>query len=235
LRSPPAQTKATLFERCSMGSSSSAPAPTGGIPTGPPGDRLPPEDVLRLRVKAEIRKRLRALRKTTPLAACADRSQRIVRALEGMAPLREARKVALFWPIEEKHEVDLRPLDASLRGRGVRVAYPTILESGEMIFRTVSSLDELSPHALGFQAPPEGEPERDVDLVVVPAIALDPAGYRIGYGGGFYDRALPSLHATRVGVAYEFQLIPEVPRTPRDVPVDWIVTDHRVLQASPDG
>src|SRR5580700_9377105 len=97
-------------------------------------NRLPPDDVLRQRVKAEIRKRLRGLRKTTPLAACSERSALIVERLEGLDALRTAKSVALFWPIEDRHEVDLRDLDARLRARGVRVAYPTILETHEMIF-----------------------------------------------------------------------------------------------------
>ena len=65
------------------------------------------------RAKAELRKRLRALRATTPESACAERSARIVTALESMPELVSAKRVALFWPIVARHEVDLRPLDAS--------------------------------------------------------------------------------------------------------------------------
>jgi 5-formyltetrahydrofolate cyclo-ligase len=197
---------------------------------------LPPDDVLRLRVKAEIRKRLRGLRKTTPSSACAERSTRIVEHLAGLEPIRVARTVALFWPIEEKHEVDLRPLDASLRARAVRVAYPTVLESGEMVFRFVSDPGSMEDHPLGFRAPSDASARADqLDVIVVPAIALDPTGQRIGYGAGFYDRALAShSRATTVGVVYDFQLIPEVAATSADVPVHWVVTDRRTLRSSAD-
>jgi 5-formyltetrahydrofolate cyclo-ligase len=197
---------------------------------------LPPEEVLRARVKAELRKRLRGLRKTTPRVACAERSARIVEQLAGLEPVRNARTLALFWPIEDKHEVDLRPLDASLRARGVRVAYPVVLESGEMIFRFVDDPAGMVEHALGFLAPSDDSPTADaLDVIVVPAIALDPTGQRIGYGAGFYDRALASHPgAATVGVAYDFQLVPEVAATSGDVPVQWVVTDRRVLRASPD-
>ena len=87
---------------------------------------LASEDVIRRRVKAEIRKRMRGLRKTTPASACAERSRLLVLELEKHPDIVRARSVALFWPIEDKHEVDLRPLDASLRARGVRLYYPAI-------------------------------------------------------------------------------------------------------------
>jgi 5-formyltetrahydrofolate cyclo-ligase len=194
-----------------------------------------------MRVKVEIRKRLRGLRKTTPLSACAERSSRIVDHLDALPAFRAAKAVALFWPIEERHEVDLRILDARLRARGVKVAYPAVLASGEMVFGFVDDIASMRPHALGFQEPSleEKEPPAspasvlDLDAIVVPAIAIDPTGQRIGYGAGHYDRALPAYaRATTFGVAYDFQLIPEVPAMEGDVPVHWIVTDRRVLEAS---
>ncbi len=195
--------------------------------------RLPPEDILRVRAKAEIRKRLRALRKTTPLAACAARSGRIVANLLGLALVAGARDVALFWPIEEKHEVDLRPLDVELRAQGKRVYYPTILSSGEMVFGRVDDPARMIDHPLGFRAPDEGEPRaEDLDVIVVPALAIDASGHRIGYGAGYYDRALATTRrAVTVGVAYDFQLVPEVPASRDDVPVAWVVTDRRVFRA----
>lgn len=194
-------------------------------------------------MKVEIRKRLRGLRKTVPLIACAERSARIVEHLDAIPAFLTARTVALFWPIEERHEVDLRALDARLRARGVKVAYPGVFASGEMFFRFVDDLDSMQPHPLGFQGPSVGEIEShstlqnapDLDVIVVPAVALDPTGQRIGYGAGHYDRALRFYaKAMTFGVAYDFQLIPEVPATEGDVPVQWIVTDRRVLEASPD-
>jgi 5-formyltetrahydrofolate cyclo-ligase len=194
-----------------------------------------------MRVKVEIRKRLRGLRKTTPLSACAERSSRIVDHLDALPAFRAAKAVSLFWPIEERHEVDLRILDARLRARGVKVAYPAVLASGEMVFGFVDDIASMRPHALGFQEPSleETEPPAslasvlDLDAIVVPAIAIDPTGQRIGYGAGHYDRALPAYaRATTFGVAYDFQLIPEVPAMEGDVPVHWIVTDRRVLEAS---
>lgn len=201
-----------------------------------PSRGLPPDDVLRRRVKVEIRKRLRGLRSTTPSSACADRSARLVERLEALPAVCAARKVALFWPMEDRHEVDLRPFDALLRARGVGVAYPTILPTQEMVFHMVADVGSMQPHPMGFTAPAEGSVATDLDVIVVPAIAIDPAGHRIGYGSGYYDRFLAtSGAAVTVGVAFDFQLIVEVPATEGDVPVQWIVTDRRTLRAGDDG
>lgn len=217
-------------------------APPGGSPT------LPSEPALRRRVKAELRKRLRGLRQTTPAEACAERSTHIVSSLEAHPTLVNADAVALFWPMLERHEVDLRALDAWLRARGVRIAYPRHLEPAGIELRFVSDPHMLVDRGHRYLEPDDGAPlvggdggELSVlDVVIVPAIAVDPTGYRIGYGGGFYDRLLerakrsPKRPAT-IAVAYDFQLLPEVPTTEGDVAVDWIVTDRRVLRATDAG
>jgi 5-formyltetrahydrofolate cyclo-ligase len=182
-----------------------------------------------LRAKAELRKRLRALRNTTPASALAKRSERIVETLAKHHALANAKCVALFWPMEARHEVDLRALDALLRARGTVVAYPAIEPSldGEMTFR-VASADELTEDPRGFRGAPPSAPEATLDAVIIPAIALDERGNRLGYGAGFYDRALPRVApATKIGVAYDFQLLAEVPISPNDVAMDHVVTDAR--------
>jgi 5-formyltetrahydrofolate cyclo-ligase len=184
------------------------------------------EDMLRRRVKAEMRKRIRGLRATTPLAACQARSAAIVQRL---LPHMNG-TVALFWPIEEKHEIDLRPLDAMLRGKHV-IAYPSIdPDTREMTFRRVDDTAQLEERGLGFSEPPYDAPEVDPDVIVVPALAIDPRGFRIGYGAGFYDRTLVRYpKARKIGVVYDFQLVSEVPNTQGDVAVDLVITDTRQL------
>ena len=201
--------------------------------------KLAPDDHIRRKVKAELRKRLRGLRATTPADACAVRSAKLVLRLEALPQIVAARAVALFWPIVDKHEVDLRPLDASLRARGVRVAYPSIDPSTKaMSFRFVEGADDLDERGFGFREPPLTAPScarGDLDVVVVPAIAISPDGHRIGYGAGFYDRTLPTVAppAIMVGVAFDFQLLAEVPATEGDVAVDVVVTDARDVVVRP--
>jgi 5-formyltetrahydrofolate cyclo-ligase len=196
------------------------------------------QGLLRRRVKREIRTRMAALRNTMPASACAQRSARIVDRLIDLEPLASARTVASFWPIEHNHEVDLRALDVRLRERGVRVAYPLVEEkTAELSFRFVADVDAMQEHPLGYREPSLREPEAlpgDIDVIVVPALAIDPRGYRIGYGAGHYDRALPRFAppAVTVSVAYDFQLVAEAPETEGDVATLWIVTDARAIAAS---
>ena len=197
---------------------------------------LAAEAVVRRRVKAELRKRLRGLRSTTPIEACARRSALIVEKLAAHPAMARATGVALYWPMIERHEVDLRALDASLRARGVRVAYPALSESGDMQFRWVANVATLEERGHLFLEPGEGVPVVDaatLDVLVVPAIGADPSGHRIGYGAGYYDRALGALAGPRpvtIAVAYDFALLAEVPVTDGDVAADWVVTDARVLE-----
>jgi 5-formyltetrahydrofolate cyclo-ligase len=193
------------------------------------------EDLLRQRVKGELRKRMRGLRNAVPAPACAARSARIVARLAALAPLARASSVALFWPIAERHEVDLRALDEHLRARGARVAYPAVdPETRAMVFRWVAHPDQMEEHGFGFREPPSSAPDvtpGELETIVVPALAVDPAGHRIGYGAGYYDATLPAHAppAATIVVAFDFQLIAEVPVTAGDVRLDWVVTDEREI------
>jgi 5-formyltetrahydrofolate cyclo-ligase len=195
----------------------------------------PPPGYYERRAKTELRKRLRGLRNTTPASACDARSQRIVERLLAMDALKGATRVALFWPIVARHEVDLRPLDEALRARGARVAYPAIdPETNAMTFRFVPAAADLEVQGYGFAEPAaDAEEATELDAVLVPALALDSRGHRLGYGAGYYDRTLPRFcpPAVSIGVAYDFQLLVELPVTEGDVACDWIVTDTRVLAA----
>lgn len=203
--------------------------------TDAPRERaLAPEDVIRRKVKAELRKRIRGVRKTAPLSACLERSHRIVERLASLPAVKSARRIALFWPIEARHEVDLRELDIRLRAQGAQIYYPAIdPESGQMTFR-LATADQLEEAGYGFSEPPATAPEATtLDVIVVPAIAIDDRGHRLGYGAGYYDRTLPRFAppALRIVVAYDYQLIVEVPDTEGDVACDVIVTDERLLDA----
>lgn len=188
-------------------------------------------------MKAELRKRMRGLRSAVPASACAARSARIVERLTALKPVAQADAVALFWPIAERHEVDLRALDERLRARGARVAYPAVdLETRAMAFRFVDHPDQMQEQGFGFREPGADAPQAargELGAIVVPALAVDPAGHRIGYGAGYYDATLPAHAppATSIAVAFDFQLIAEVPVTPGDIGLDWIVTDERELLA----
>ena len=90
----------------------------------------------------------------------------------------------------------------------------------------------------GFCEPEPAAPEAsrgEIDVIVVPAIAIDPAGHRIGYGAGFYDRTIARFAppAITIGVAFDFQLVAEVPFTEHDVALAHVVTDERQIEVAP--
>lgn len=190
------------------------------------------------RAKRQIRARMRSLRSAHPEAARAERSARIVDRLAALPELAAARSVASFWPMTEWHEVDLRALDAVLRREQKRVYYPGLASADGGALRTAlrltRSAEDLAVRAGRFAEPPSDAPEAargDVDVVVVPALAVAANGHRLGYGAGFYDALLPDFRppALAVIVAYDFQLLAELPVLRHDVPCDLVVTDARTL------
>lgn len=190
------------------------------------------------RARAQIRARMRALRAAYPEAALAARSQRIVERIIGLEAYRAASSVALFYPL--KGEVDLRPLDAHARSEGKRVYYP-VMDPREGGFTTglalTRDISELRERGQRFLEPPPEAPRAargDVELIVVPALAVSSSGHRLGYGVGFYDATLPDFcpPASSVVVAFDFQLLGELPVREHDVPCGLVVTDARTLQPS---
>lgn len=189
------------------------------------------ENEIRRLAKLALRKQLRAIRATLPQSARDARSVEIVRRLLELDELTHATTVLAFASIG--NEVLLGPLIEGMWAAGKRVALPRIVDD-DLELRLVDARTELVEGAFSVPEPPADaklvRPE-EVQLVLVPALAVDPRGYRIGYGGGYYDRLLPRLeHACACVVAYDFQLVSEVPQLPFDVPVDLVVTDRRVLR-----
>jgi 5-formyltetrahydrofolate cyclo-ligase len=180
---------------------------------------------------------MRALRQALPPAAVAARSARIVERVASLTPYEEAKSIALFWPIDRRNEVDLRPLDVAARAAGKRVYYPFMdrTESGYSTgFRLVTDPSTLVDRGRGFREPDPAlaHAERgDIDLVIVPALAVSSDGHRLGYGAGFYDATLLDVRppALAVVVAFDFGLLIELPVEEHDVACDGIVTDRRVM------
>ena len=195
---------------------------------------------LRARAKKQLRTRMRGVRLAISARALGERSARIVERLEALSLLSMAGSVALFWPMQAQHEVDLRALDAALRQAGKAVYYPFMDNSDggyRTGFRRVDDASLLEERGRGFSEPPPDAPAArrgDLDLVVVPALAAAEDGHRIGYGAGYYDATLPDVcpPARSVVVAFDFQLLAEVPSTPHDVACNVVVTDARVIDVS---
>ncbi len=103
------------------------------------------------------------------------------------------------------------------------------------MFRRYHPGDPLGAGGFGTLAPPLGTPEVDPDLLVVPLVAFDRRGYRLGNGRGHFDRAIAGLRrrggaARCLGIAFATQEVPAVPDEPHDVRMDWIVTENEVIE-----
>lgn len=136
--------------------------------------------------------------------------------------------VSGFLPIQS--EVDLRPLMAFLRDRGARLCVPVILDKQTIVFRELVKGAELVAGTFGTFGPgPEAE-ELDPDIMLVPLSAFDAGGHRIGYGGGYYDRAInrlqqKGLDPKLIGVAFDCQEVASVPAEPHDIRLHAILTE----------
>jgi 5-formyltetrahydrofolate cyclo-ligase len=134
-----------------------------------------------------------------------------------------------FYPIGS--EIDARPLMTKLASSGFVTALPVIVDKEKpLIFRKWGPGEPLAKGVWDIPVPSEKSVQVSPDIVFVPLLGFDDEGYRIGYGGGFYDRTLAHLKQTKkivaVGLAYASQHVPYIPREPHDVPLDWILTEE---------
>jgi 5-formyltetrahydrofolate cyclo-ligase len=191
------------------------------------------EGLLRQRAKLALRNRMRAVREALPGSACEARSSEITTRLLSLVELERASTVLVFASI--RNEVRTQRCMHAAWAAGKHVALPRVIED-ELRLYAVEAETELVEGAFGVPEPPVDAPQvepGDVGFALVPALAVDPRGYRIGYGGGYYDKLIPQLrNACTCAVAYDFQLISEVPDLPHDVPVDLVVTDERVIRTN---
>lgn len=149
-----------------------------------------------------------------------------------LAEFRRSKVLALYAPIH--HEVETVAVAQAALSAGKMLLYPAV-EGDDLRFSRVASLDELSPGKFGIPEP-EGEPcdPAGADLIVIPGVAFDLYGRRIGYGKGYYDRALHRLEESGklVAFCFDFQLVQEIVGEPHDVTMDLIVTESRVVRVN---
>lgn len=144
--------------------------------------------------------------------------------------------VSGFKPFAD--EIDVLPLMARLAAEGWRTALPVVAGRGKpLVFRAWAPGEPTVAGAWSIPVPPESAPEVEPDVLLVPMLAFDRSGFRLGYGGGFYDRTLSASRAARpviaVGVAFAGQEMADVPREAHDEPLDWILTEHGATRPEP--
>ncbi len=143
-----------------------------------------------------------------------------------------ARSVALYAACD--NEVATAGICRAALDAGKVLCYPRVEPGGGLVFRQISGPCELVCGSFGIAEPREDLPPyapETLDLILIPGVAFDLDGHRIGYGKGFYDRTVHPLEGTGrlVGLCYDFQLVNTIAGEPHDVLMDMIITERRVV------
>lgn len=191
-----------------------------------------------LQLKRDLRAAMIAKRAAIGEGARAEASDALVRIWrrERPVPVREATGVAptisAFWPMAE--EIDIRPLLRALHEDGHPLCLPRTPKRGEpLTFHAWRPGEALERGPLGTSQPAAVAPVTEPDALIVPLLAVDSAGFRLGYGGGYYDRTLTRLRSRRavtaIGVCFDAQRVERVPTGPHDARLDFLLTERALL------
>lgn len=181
--------------------------------------------------KQSLRQRMRQLRGQIPPEKAREASLRAAKNLLKINELQGVATVGMYAALAE----ELSPLEITLplRKQGVKLAYPRVIKGQKLLqFCLVDSLEDLVPGSFGIAEPPptaEAVPVSKIDLFVVPGLAFDRQGRRLGSGKGYYDSTLAHSPAIRVGFAFQQQLVSQVPSTDLDLFMDILITEAGVV------
>ena len=184
------------------------------------------------RRKSELRKAARQARKTAA-AEWPDAGAALSAAFTHNIHTPDGTVVAAYWPMAS--EIDVRPLMTALAAAECTLCLPVVAAPDRaLVFRRWRPGDTLVPAGFGTSEPKATAEKIEPDILLVPLLAFDRRGHRLGYGGGFYDRTLAAARGARrilaIGVAYAAQEMAEVPTDSDDQPLDMIVTDKGLIR-----
>lgn len=183
--------------------------------------------------KQLARKAATAARKQAAADAGDGAADRLADTMMASVPLSGIHTASGFLSIGS--EVDVGPLMDRLLGASIDICLPAVVGTARpLVFRRWRPGDPLVEESFGTRAPGPDAEEVEPDFLIVPMLAFDRAGFRLGYGGGFYDRSLAALRQKQpvlaVGVAFAGQEMAYVPHDDLDQPLDWIVTEREAIK-----
>ena len=183
----------------------------------------------KFKVKASFRAQARSARREFSARAAPDAPEKAAEHFCEHIDVESAEVVSGYWPIRE--EINPIPLLTRLRRTDRACALPVVQgRDRPLVFREWTPDDALVPGVFGTSEPPPSARELAPHILIVPLLAFDGRGYRLGYGGGYYDRTLhllrqASKHCVAVGYAYSGQEVEALPVTDADERLDWVVTE----------
>ena len=184
--------------------------------------------------KAALRRKMGLLRRELAAAdAPSDAGRHAADRFFAHVTLPDGAIVSAYWPMGD--ELDPRPLIHRIQAAGHAIGLPVVVAKGApLMFRDWTPETRFIPGGFKTEVPEPTAPEVVPTILLVPLLAFDLKGYRLGYGGGFYDRTLVKLRAsakvTAIGFAYEGQMVDDVPRAEYDQPLDAILTERAFHQ-----
>ena len=184
-------------------------------------------------MKKQLRTSLLAKRRALDPAERQAHDEAILRHLTAMPEVQAARTILLYLDFRDEPTSDAMIRWGLFAGKLI-CAPKTIVEERRLIPIRIEDPDDLISGAYGIREPRDSEEARveieTIDTVILPGVGFDRRGGRLGYGGGYYDRFLPKLRpdVVKIAVAYELQVLPEVPLEPHDTKLDALVTEAGV-------
>jgi 5-formyltetrahydrofolate cyclo-ligase len=182
--------------------------------------------------KTILREKLKEQREALSKKDCRERSALILDNLVSMPKFFSADVVHTYIS-SKKNEVDTHEVIRMLLKQKKRVVVPIADKATkQMKHSELFSLSELVGGAYGILEPRmyRPVPVSDIQVIIVPALAVDRRGNRLGFGAGFYDRFLHDVQLPVISLVYDFQIVPEVPQESTDVPVSFIVTENEIIR-----
>lgn len=184
----------------------------------------------------QLRAQMRSLRRDYPPERQREDAERVFARIRALEAYQSAQTVMAYMAARGELSVQMVIDDVLARGR--HLALPRCEGAGVMTARWVMRMDDLAPGAYGLLEPKEdcGQiPPQEIDFVLVPGVAFDRAGHRVGQGGGYYDRFLPKTRAVRAGVCHDFALLERVQTSKHDQRMDALATPSELVLIGHNG
>lgn len=175
--------------------------------------------------KKELRKKYTEVRKN--IENREEKEKKILENLKNLEIYKNSKSIFIF--VSYRTEVNTKEIINMILEDGKKVYVP-VVKGDEMIAVEIKSLDNLKPNKMGILEPEDGEPETNIDLTLAPGLAFDKDGYRLGYGGGYYDKFFEKVNTIKMGIGYSDQKVEEVPHEEYDKKLDYLITDEGLVK-----
>ncbi len=180
--------------------------------------------------KKDMRNKMIEIRKKIEMPVKKQKDEKIAQSFTEFLKIKNIKSIILYASFGS--EVDTWKIFKYCQENSIKTAFPKVnKEKGSLEFYWVRSIEQLSTGFRSILEPYNCEKAliHDIEAIAVPGVAFDKDCYRIGYGGGFYDRVLTDERPLSIGLAYEEQIVERIPREAQDKKVDLIITDERII------